>query len=189
MRIDRLIHVDPAFDQFQRAMLLSLLADQQATITAAGLKHAGLKNGYGGQAVSRDLPAVESFEEFEQTASRQFAASRRERDGERIKHPASGSAVARKHRLRRRAMKNRRRGEAKLLIQNEPNENLRAETRGYLKGLRATLGLSLYAFSLCLHGERGSSPTVRKVALSLNGRATAPSPHRHGGWIEKIGPL
>ena len=100
----RLARIDLALDQFAGTVLLSLFANEQ-TVIAAVLKQARLKNGNTGQAVRRDLLAVESFEELQHTLPCQFRSSWRERDGKRVEHPTRGGAVPREHRLRLRAIK------------------------------------------------------------------------------------
>jgi hypothetical protein len=60
IRITGSVRIDHAFDQFQRAVLLALLADKQTAI-AIVLKDAGLKNRNAGQTVRSNLATVEAF--------------------------------------------------------------------------------------------------------------------------------
>src|SRR5687767_11988890 len=98
--------VEWAFDEFQRTVLLSFLADQQTTITTI-LKNARLKNRNSRQSIGSDLASVESFEEFEHACAGELRAARRESDRKRIEHPARRCAITREHGLRLGAIKNR----------------------------------------------------------------------------------
>src|ERR1044071_6605483 len=102
---DRFRRVYHPLDEFQRAMFFALFANEQTAITTTGLKYARLKDGHGGQSIGGDLPTVEAFEKFEDAAPGQFRAAPSERDGERIEHPTRRCAIARKHWLCGRAVK------------------------------------------------------------------------------------